>query len=127
MFRKLSPVLVVETIEPCLPFWQALGFEVTVQVPHGDALGFAIVAKDAVEVMYQTTASVAADVPQAAGAGRPGAAALFIEVDDVREVARRVAAAPVVMAMRETPYGMREIFVRDPAGHVIGFAQPIER
>jgi predicted enzyme related to lactoylglutathione lyase len=75
--------------------------------------------------MYQTVASVAADVPQAAAAGRPGAAALFIEVDDVSDVARRVAGAPVVMPMRETPYGMREVFVREPAGHVVGCAQPI--
>jgi len=26
-FQSLSPVLIVDAIEPCLPFWMALGFE----------------------------------------------------------------------------------------------------
>ena len=61
-FKKLSPVLVVERIEPCLPFWQRLGFEKTVEVPYEGALGFAILACDGIEVMYQSVASVKADV-----------------------------------------------------------------
>ena len=41
--KKLTPILTVESIEPCLPFWMdALGFTKTVEVPHGDALGFVI-------------------------------------------------------------------------------------
>jgi hypothetical protein len=33
-FRKLSPVLIVDAIEPCLPFWtDRLGFAKVVEVP----------------------------------------------------------------------------------------------
>lgn len=61
---KLSPVLFVETIEPCLGFWvDRLGFTRTMEVPYGDGLGFAAVASGAVEVMYQSRASVADDIP----------------------------------------------------------------
>ena len=57
--NRLTPVLMVEAIEPCLPFWvDRLGFSKTVEVPHGDRLGFAILVRDGVELMYQTRASV---------------------------------------------------------------------
>ena len=122
--RKLSPVLIVDAVEPCLPFWtERLGFAVTVQVPDGDALGFAILEKDGVEVMYQSRASVAADVPALADA-RPGTG-LFIEVSDVAAVEGAMAGAEIVVPRRQTFYGMDEIGVREPGGHVVMFAQPI--
>ena len=38
--KKLTPVFVVERIEPCLGFWtDRLDFEKTVEVPEGDGLG----------------------------------------------------------------------------------------
>jgi len=39
---KSTPVLIVEAIEPSLPFWQErLGFERPVEVPDGERLGCA--------------------------------------------------------------------------------------
>jgi len=44
---KITPVLVVEEIEPCLPFWvDRLGFQNVAQVPEGDSLGFVILVRD---------------------------------------------------------------------------------
>ena len=51
----------VDAIESCIPFWERLGFTKTAEVPEGDRLGFVILAKDAVEVMYQTHESVQKD------------------------------------------------------------------
>ncbi len=63
-FRKLSPVLIVDAIEPCLACWtDRLGFATLVEVPEGSRLGFVILAKDGVEVMYQSRDSVRSDVP----------------------------------------------------------------
>ena len=51
---KLSPNLIVDSIEACLPFWIArLGFEKTVEVPHEGSLGFVILVRDGAEVMLQ--------------------------------------------------------------------------
>ena len=62
--KKLSPLISVEEIEPCLPFWtDRLGFEVTVTVPQEDKMGFAILQKGGVEIMYQSRAGIAADLP----------------------------------------------------------------
>jgi uncharacterized glyoxalase superfamily protein PhnB len=123
MFRKLTPVLIVDAVEPVLPFWQALGFETLVTVPHGDRIGFAILQRDNVEVMYQSRDSVRDDAP--AGLEGAGRSSLYIEVDDLDAVAARVAGAEVVVPRRTAPYGMQEIFVRDPAGNVVGFAQAV--
>ena len=44
---KITPILVVEEIEPSLKFWvDKLGFAKTVEVPEGDKLGFVILQKE---------------------------------------------------------------------------------
>ncbi len=127
--RKLTPILVVDAIEPVLPFWtEALGFDAPLTVPHGDTLGFAILQKGDIEVMLQTRASIEADLG-ASGApadlGRTlsaGRALLFIEVDGIDELLPSLESAEVVVPRRRTDYGMDEIFVRAPCGTVVGFA-----
>jgi uncharacterized glyoxalase superfamily protein PhnB len=123
--KKLTPVIMVDAIEPCVPFWERLGFAKTAEVPEGDRLAFVILTKDSVEVMYQTHESVAKDaaglVPRTHGHG----AALFIEVSDIVSVERALDGIEVVVPRRQTFYGMDEIGVREPGGHVVMFAQPV--
>ena len=122
--KKLSPVLLVDAIEPCLPFWDRLGWVNVAEVPHGDVLGFVILVKDGLEVMYQTRASVAADI--AALTDLPtGGTFLFLEVDDLDAVIREIAGAPRVFERRTTFYGMDEIGVREPGGNSITFAMKV--
>jgi hypothetical protein len=73
--------------------------------------------------MYQTHASVAADVPHVAELRAGTGNLLFIEVADVEDVARRLEGVEVVVPMRTTFYGAKEIFVRAPCGTVVGFAE----
>lgn len=121
--RKITPILLVDEIESCLPFWvQALGFEKTTEVPHEDRIGFVILQNDANEIMYQTFASVAADVPSVANTPH-GGAVLFIEVGDIDAIEKAVAGHEVVVPRRKTFYGADELFVREPGGHIVGFAQ----
>jgi len=122
-FRKLSPVLIVEAVEPCLPFWtERLGFAKVVEVPQGDRLGFVILAKDGVEVMYQSRDSIRNDIP--ALADTPPGATLYIEVSDIAAVERAIEGVEVVVPRRQTFYGADEIGVREPGGNVVLFAQP---
>lgn len=126
--RKLTPVLFVEEIEPCLPFWTStLGFEITVKVPEGDKLGFVILNWGDVEVMLQSRASLKKDLPPAVPTKFTPCTVLYFEVDDVDAFAKRVEGEEIVVPMRTTFDGSREIFVRGPGGHVVGFAQPAER
>ena len=120
--KKLTPVLVVDRVEPCAEFWTGrLGFRRTAEVPHDGALGFVILEKDGVEIMYQSRASAAADLPPLAeGAHRT---VLFLEVGDLDAVERAVQGVEVVSPRRTTFYGMHEIAVREPGGNVVVFAQ----
>ncbi|HLL46724.1 MAG TPA: hypothetical protein VK399_08435, partial [Longimicrobiaceae bacterium] len=103
--KKLTPVLYVEEIEPALPFWmERLGFAKTAEVPHGDRLGFVILQKDGVEVMYQTRDSVLEDLPEVAGTPM-GGSMLFVEVDDLDAVERALAGIEPVTPRRKTFYG----------------------
>lgn len=122
--KKLTPVLIVDRVEPAAEFWTGrLGFERTAEVPHEGALGFVILAKDGVEIMYQSRASVAADLPPMAEG--PYRTVLFIEVEDLDEVERAVQGVEIVNPRRTTFYGMAEIAVREPGGNVVIFAQPV--
>jgi uncharacterized glyoxalase superfamily protein PhnB len=119
---KITPVLFVEAIEPALPFWVGrMGFEKTVEVPEGDRLGFVIVARDGYEVMLQTLESLKADRGGDLSVGT-GSASLFIEVDDFAAYRSRLEGAEVVMPERVAFYGMREMAVRAPGGHVVCIA-----
>jgi hypothetical protein len=122
---KITPVLVVPAIEPLLPLWEALGFARTAEVPHGDRLGFVILARENAELMLQTVDSVRADEPRVfESATVPGAASLFIEVDDLDAViAKLPAGTDRFVERRTTPYGATETFIRDAAGNVVIFAQ----
>jgi len=120
--KKLTPVLVVESIEECLPFWVGkVGFTKGVEVPHGDKLGFVLLNHGPVELMLQSRASVRAVVP--ALAREIGKAALFIEVLDLAPLRKALAGAPKTFEERTTFYGAREIGVRDPDGQCVTFAQ----
>lgn len=122
--KKITPVLLVEEIEPCVRFWkERLGFEVAIEVPEGDKLGFVSLQKGGVEVMYQSYASVATDSSFSARGYAKGPTFLYIEVDSLDEVIAATKGAKVVMAERKTFYGAREIGVEDPAGHSLTFAQ----
>jgi hypothetical protein len=126
--KKITPLITVDAIEPCLAFWTALGFEVTAEVPHEDKVGFAMLGVDDLEIMYQSRASILADLGES---GAPEGMAdemanstvsLFIEVDSIDDVMESLEEHEVLVPRRQTFYGMDEIFVRAPCGTVVGFA-----
>jgi catechol 2,3-dioxygenase-like lactoylglutathione lyase family enzyme len=120
---KLTPVLIVETIEASLPFWvDRMGFEKTVEVPEGEAIGFVILARNGAELMLQSVSSVRKDVPEFAPNDKGNNSALFIEVDDFAETLKRLEGYAIALPQRDTFYGMREIGVLDPAGNTVIFA-----
>jgi uncharacterized glyoxalase superfamily protein PhnB len=122
--KKLTPVILVDEIEPCIPFWsERLGFQVTMTVPEGDKLGFAILVNGPVEVMYQSRASVANDVPALAADPFGSRTHLFIEVESLQEFLPRVQGAPVVVPLRKTFYGSEEIGIRAPCGTTVVLAE----
>ena len=123
--KKLTPVLIVEAIEPCLPLWiERLGWSKTVDVPDGDQLGFVILAKEGAELMYQTWASVEKDMGRPSQRPQGTSVGLFIEVSDLDDIEKRLTGLPIALPRRRTFYGMDEIGVTEAGGHMVVFAQP---
>ena len=85
--KKLTPVLLVDEVEPCVRFWkERLGFEVAIEVPLGNQMGFVSLQKAGVELMYQSYASVEKDRSFSAQGYAKGPSFLYIEVDSLDEV-----------------------------------------
>ncbi len=71
--------------------------------------------------MYQTRSSVIADTPGVKPDGH--STVLYFTVPDLDAVERATDGAVVVKPRHKTPYGSTEIYVREPGGHLAGFAQ----
>jgi uncharacterized glyoxalase superfamily protein PhnB len=123
--RKITAVLVVSAVEPSLEFWERrLAFTKVAEVPHGDALGFAMLVKDGTEVMLQSEASVRADMTDTMAGGVIGTSTvLYVEVDDLAAAEAALAGYPIALPRRTTFYGMTEFGVLEPGGHLVVFAQ----
>jgi hypothetical protein len=118
--NKVTPIYIVDRIEPALPFWASLGFEKLVEVPHEGTIGFVILATEGREVMLQTRASVKADL---AVKDLDPPCALYMDVNSIASARDACKGARVLVEDRSTPYGARETWVLDPSGTLVGFAQ----
>jgi hypothetical protein len=119
---KVTPVRIVDRIEPCLPFWcDQLGYAKRAEVPHDGKLGFVLLENEAGEIMLQTRASLAADMEAVAKLGPH--TVLFVEVKSLAAARTATHGARVLVAERTTFYGMRESIVVDPEGTIVIFAE----
>ena len=126
-FKNLTPILVVEEIEPVLELWvDRLGFEKTVEVPDGDKLGFVILTDGSLEIMYQTKLSIDREVKSAGLPAAMGKAAgpsvLYIDVSNLAEIREKLQGFDILVPSRKTDYGAEELWLQGPGGNLIGFA-----
>jgi len=120
---KLTPNLYTDDVATCAKFWtDRLQFEKTVEVPGEGGLAFAALQKGSLELMYGSYASLEQQADVARTYTR-GTSFLFLEVDDLDAVLAAMQGAPVVLPVHKTFYGATEFTVKDPAGHLITFAQ----
>jgi uncharacterized glyoxalase superfamily protein PhnB len=82
-----------------------------------------MLVKGNVELMYQSYASADKDVPALSPIVRKGPTFLYVEVENLDEMIDAVKGSEVVMPVRTTFYGSKEIGIKDPAGHFVTFAQ----
>jgi uncharacterized glyoxalase superfamily protein PhnB len=127
----VTPVLLVESIEPVIDLWERrLGLPRVATVEHEGRMGFVMYAGEGWSLMYQSMASALADIGaesaqarQALEAMRGHRQCVFIKVSDVDAVEKQLAGLPFLMPRRTTFYGSTEITIQDPGGHLITFAQ----
>ena len=119
---QISPLMAVKDIEPCIQFWEKLGFEKIVAVPESGKPDFVILQGGAAQVMYQTIASITEDLGDRSQTfGTHGC--LYISTPNIENIEAVLQGMEVVVAKRKTFYGATEIFYREPGGHIVGFAE----
>ena len=87
---------------------------------------FAMVRIGASELMLQDRMNLVDDAPMVTADSEPGGTfALYFRVPDVDAVVARLpTGTEVLKPLQMTWYGMKEIWVRDPAGYVITIGTP---
>jgi len=122
--KKITPILFAEEIESCIQFWtERIGFQKTVEVPEGNKIGFVMLEKNGLELMYQSFASVEKENAATGAAVRKGPSFLYVEVADIDAALAATNGAEIVMPMRTTFYQSKEFGIKDPVGHYLIFAQ----
>ena len=130
-FKKLTPNLVVASVERSLAFYvDLLGFERGMTVPDQSPFVFASVTSGSVEVFFNDAATVLKEYPAFAGKPLGATATMFIEMDESGEKIdslhdRIQSRAKVTIPLVTQFYGMREFAIEDPDGYVITFAQRV--
>jgi uncharacterized glyoxalase superfamily protein PhnB len=122
--KKITPILFAEELEPCIRFWtERIGFQKTIEVPEGNKIGFVLLEKNGLELMYQSFASVEKENAATGAAVRKGPSFLYIEVADLDAALAATEGAEIVMPVRTTFYHAKEFGIKDPVGHYLIFAQ----
>jgi len=134
---RATPNLMVEDVNRTVAFYlDALGFTFVLGVVEGTKdsvvdwpppgpLAFAMVQSGEAHLMFQTRASLAAELPRLAGTRVGGSLVIYLECDDLDDLYARVSEkAPFVKAPHTTFYGSRECSIEDVNGYVLTFAQP---
>jgi hypothetical protein len=119
--EKLTTVLIVDAIEACLPTWESLGYRMVTRVPDEGTLGFVILASANGELMLQTRASLADDLPAVAKSAP--SFVLYAQVKSLPEAKRATKGARFLVDERKTFYGALEAWGTLPDGTILGLAE----
>lgn len=122
--RRHAPYFpVADVARSAAHYVEALGFELEYQA--GDPPVFAIVSRDGLAIMFRRVADPALIRPSEAQGGTWDA---FCWVDDAEGLHRELldrGAEVIYGPLVQSAYGMLELAVRDPDGHVLGFGQSL--
>jgi catechol 2,3-dioxygenase-like lactoylglutathione lyase family enzyme len=139
MLKKFWTNTMVADLHRTITFYRdVLGFEHVMSVPAASEevlfqydparpLVYTLLKQGEIELMFQERESLKENVPAFGPAPEIGATMTFyFRVEDVDAVAAKVREhCVIVRGLHDTFYGMREIYVRDPDGYVLGFSQEI--
>lgn len=137
--NKITPNFSVDNIKDTVSFYESvLGFKLVMAVPEsqdgieqqiskGKEYVYALVVKDNVELMFQRTDSFKKDVVLSKQTTIGASVSFYIEVEDVAEFYNKIKTKTAAITPLETAwYGMREFYIEDINGYVLGFAQKAE-
>ena len=137
--NKLTPNFEVKDIRKTVEFYQSiLGFTLVMAVPDtqdgieqsfadGKEYVYALVSKDNVEMMFQRTESFKRDVLFAKDLSMSASVSFYMEIDGVDNFYKQIKNKGLNPTELKTAwYGMREFYLTDNNGYILGFAEKSE-
>ena len=137
--NKLTPNFEVKNIRETVEFYQnTLGFSLVMAVPEaqdgieqtladGKEYVYALVSKDYVEMMFQRTDSFKEDVSLAKDLSLGASVSFYMEIDGIDEFYGEIKSKNIKPTELKTAwYGMREFYITDNNGYILGFAEKNE-
>ena len=121
--NSATPVFLVDRVEASRDFFTRAGFEVTVEIPAGGAIGFALLVKDGVQMMLQTRGNEHEPPSMQVLTRLSRHAAVFIEVDNLDAVVESMKGEKIVVERHKTFYDSDELTFQEPGGNFVTFAQ----
>jgi uncharacterized glyoxalase superfamily protein PhnB len=126
MMQSMTPNLMVHDVNKTIEFYRdVLGFEFVASVPDSGQFDWAMMKHGPVEIMFQSAASLAKDLPTFVKMGPGGAFTLFIKMEDSKSFYGKVKGkAEIVQELTKTFYDMEEFSIKDLDGYILTFATP---
>ena len=121
--KRATAVLFVDSVAATCAFFERAGFARILEVPDGNAVGFAILERDGVQVMAQSRENSKEPASIRARSKVSQAAHVFIDVDDLDAVIAALGRGEILADRHKTFYGSDEITYQEPGGHLVTFAQ----
>lgn len=135
MLKKLTANMMVDDVQKTLKFYQEnLHFSFVMGVPQDKKevivendlkreLVYALVKYDSIEIMFQVKESLSIDIPYFANRPIGASVSFYFEVDDVNSLYEKLKdKVKIEKDIYTTWYGMREFYITDCNGYILGFA-----
>lgn len=126
MYTNMTTNLMVESVDESIMFYRdVLGFSVVESVPNErGGIQFAILTKDAQNLMLQERISFIAECPSLDTPKVYPSVSLYITIDNFEELYSDIKKkAKILSNVHTTFYGAKEFAVADNNGYVLSFAE----
>jgi uncharacterized glyoxalase superfamily protein PhnB len=137
-FKKLTPDLMVADVAKTVKFYtQKLGFKLAMLVPEGGQAietelvenkkyVYAMVQRGEVFFMFMNRYSYVEDLPILKGVSIGASATLYCDVDNIDALydSFKGKGVDITKDLSTTWYGMKEFYIKDCNGYILGFAEP---
>lgn len=132
---KLSPVFAVEDVQKTAEFYiKHLGFQLVFAVPNHNAVEeifengkeyrFAMLKSGEVEIALQRLDTFQDDIHFAKNQSIGASVAFYMYVDNSEDLYNRLKSENLNLTeLKTTWYGVREFYLKDLNGYILGFAQ----
>lgn len=125
--ESMSPNFMTDHMDEVLDFYvNILGFTKLMGFPEQAPHSWAMLQRDEITLMFQSRASLAAELPVFENAPTDGNLSLYIKVVDIKSWLEQIGPkVKLVKPLTTTFYGANEFVFADPEGRIISFAEDV--